>query len=79
MGGKHANMSNPQRRILADAGAGYCAVGKVAMGGEGSSDNLREADTLAQMGLMVQDIEGKRLLTYVALKQPNGLPSGAEA
>ena len=38
--------------------------------------NLRDADTLAQMGMVVRGFEGKRL-TYAALKQPNGLDSGA--
>ena len=37
--------------------------------------NLRDADTLTQMGLVVRGFEGKRL-TYAALKQPNGLDSG---
>ena len=40
--------------------------------------NLREADTLTQMGIVVQEFEGKRL-TYAALKQPNGLDSGARS
>ena len=38
--------------------------------------NLREAGTLTQMGMVVRGFEGKRL-TYAALKQPNGLDSGA--
>ena len=38
--------------------------------------NLRDEDTLVQMGMVVRGFEGKRL-TYAALKQPNGLPSGA--
>ena len=38
--------------------------------------NLREADTLTQMGLVVRGFEGKRL-TYTALKQDNGMNSGA--
>ena len=40
--------------------------------------NLREADTLTQMGMVVRGFEGKRL-TYQALKLANGLPSGARA
>ena len=40
--------------------------------------NLREADTLTQMGMVVRGFEGKRL-TYQALKLPTGLPSGARA
>ena len=40
--------------------------------------NLRDVDTLMQMGMVVRGLEGKRL-TYTALKQPNGLPSGARA
>ena len=40
--------------------------------------NLRDADTITQMGLVVRGLEGKRL-TYAALKQPNGLASGARA
>ena len=40
--------------------------------------NLRDADTLTQMGLVVRGFEGKRL-TYAALKQPNGLDSGARS
>ena len=38
--------------------------------------NLRNADTLTQMGLVVRGLEGKRL-TYADLKQPNGRSSGA--
>ena len=38
--------------------------------------NLRDADTLTQMGMVVRGFEGKRL-TYATLKQPNGLDSGA--
>jgi len=38
--------------------------------------NIRDVDTLIQMGLVVQGLEGKRL-TYADLKQPNGLSSGA--
>ena len=40
--------------------------------------NLRNADTLAQMGSMVRGLEGKRL-TYAALKADNGLSSGARS
>ena len=40
--------------------------------------NLRDEDTLAQMGIVVRGLEAKRL-TYATLKQPNGLPSGARA
>ena len=40
--------------------------------------NQRDADTLAQMSMMVRGLEGKRL-TYAALKEPNGLPSGARS
>ena len=40
--------------------------------------NQRDADTLAQMGMMVRGLEGKRL-TYAALKKPNGLSSGARS
>ena len=40
--------------------------------------NLRDADTLTQMGLLVRGLEGKRL-TYADLKQPNGRSSGARA
>ena len=40
--------------------------------------NIRDKDTLAQMGEVVRGFEGKSL-TYVELKQPNGLPSGARA
>ena len=40
--------------------------------------NLRESDTLTQMGEVVRGLEGKRL-TYADLKQPNGLSSGARA
>ena len=38
--------------------------------------NVRESDTIDQMGAVVRGLEGKRL-TYADLKQPNGLPSGA--
>ncbi len=178
MGGKRANMSNAQRKTLADAGAGRGAVGKVAVAGvkdrttkqvraqvvertdaatlqgfvtahtapgatvytddastyaglpfdhetvrhslseyvQGAAHtngieslwsmlkrahkgiyhkmspkhldryvqefagrhNLREADTLTQMGAVVRGFEGKRL-TYADLKQPSGLPAGARA
>ena len=40
--------------------------------------NLRDADTLTQMSMVVRGLEGKRL-TYTDLKQPNGLSSGARA
>ena len=40
--------------------------------------NMRNADTLTQMGSMVRGLEGKRL-TYAALKAPNGLDSGARS
>ena len=40
--------------------------------------NLREADTITQMGMVVRGFEGKRL-TYTALKQDNGLDSGARS
>ena len=40
--------------------------------------NLRDENTLTQMGVVVRGLEGKRF-TYTALKQPNGLPSGARA
>ena len=40
--------------------------------------NPRDADTLTQMAVVVRGLEGKRL-TYAALKQPNGLSSGARA
>ena len=40
--------------------------------------NMRDADTLSQMGLIVRGLEGKRL-TYATLKQDNGLSSGARA
>ncbi len=40
--------------------------------------NLREADTLTQMGMVVRGMEGRRL-TYADLKEPNGLSSGARA
>ena len=40
--------------------------------------NLRDTDTLTQMAVVVRGLEGKRL-TYAALKQPNGLSSGARA
>lgn len=38
--------------------------------------NLRKADTLTQMGMVVRGFEGKQL-TYADLKQPNSFPSGA--
>lgn len=38
--------------------------------------NIRDVDTLTQMGLVVQGLEGKQL-TYADLKQSNGLSSGA--
>lgn len=40
--------------------------------------NLRDADTLTQMGLVVRGLEGKRL-TYTELKRSNGLSSSARA
>ena len=40
--------------------------------------NLRNADTITQMGEVVRGLEGKRL-TYAELKQVNGLDSGARA
>ena len=40
--------------------------------------NLRDEDTLAQMSAVVRGLEAKRL-TYSALKEPNGLSSGARA
>ena len=40
--------------------------------------NIRDKDTLAQMGEVVRGFEGKRL-TYATLKRNNGLPSGARA
>ena len=40
--------------------------------------NLRDEDTLVQMGMVVRGFEGKRL-TYATLKQPNGLPSGSRS
>ena len=40
--------------------------------------NLRDEDTLTQMGIVVSGFEGKRL-TYAALKQPNGFLSSARA
>ena len=38
--------------------------------------NLRDVDTLTQMGVVVRGLEGKHL-TYADLKHPNGLSSGA--
>ena len=38
--------------------------------------NVREDDTIDQLGAMVLGMEGKRL-TYEALIAPNGLDSGA--
>ena len=38
--------------------------------------NLREANTIDQLGMVVRGLEGKRL-TYAALKQDVGLDSGA--
>ena len=40
--------------------------------------NLRDVDTLTQMGIVIRGFEGKRL-TYADLKEPNGLTSGARA
>ena len=40
--------------------------------------NFRGQDTIDQMGDVIRGFEGKRL-TYTALKQPNGLPSGARS
>ena len=40
--------------------------------------NMRVASTLAQMGMIVRGLEGKRL-TYAELKQPNGFLSSARA
>ena len=40
--------------------------------------NLRDTDTLTQMRMVVRGLEGNRV-TYAALKQTNGLPSGARA
>ena len=40
--------------------------------------NLREQDTLTQMGMVVRGLEGKRL-PYSNLTKPNGLCSGARA
>ena len=40
--------------------------------------NLRNADTITQMGEVVRGLEGKKL-TYAELKQVNGLDSGARA
>ena len=40
--------------------------------------NLRDADTITQMSMVVRGLEGKRL-TYADLKKPNGFPSGARA
>ncbi len=40
--------------------------------------NLRDEDTLVQMGMVVRGFEGK-CLTYETLKQPNGLSSGARS
>ena len=40
--------------------------------------NLRDADTLTQMTVVVRGLEGEQL-TYAAMKQPNGLSSEARA